>query len=356
MRYYIFLIVLCLQTSISNCQYFHESLDLHNNFRASLAEDQKVKIGFKTYSNVHFENSVPNTLDNFQFISRFQFIKSSNWFVKNAEFGAVITSFLSGAYDIPDHFRNPPIYIKVNNDGNSNVISPGLQYIRNWKLRDTIESRFQAGLALRYNYVGNTKIFSESFPFGYDFFFQLNKKFFSLQFEHSANTIYTSFAFRIDDVNAILESDRSKVSIPGEFENLTFLTISLGNPYYQIPSENDKLMHYIYFTMRRLFPSNKDLRPKLSFKYLDYLFGFNLKFKRFVMNPEYSTKRTDTEYHSLKGECYSFLLGYETRKISLKLGYAHVVYYELSTDRLSLENNDNLKLDKLIFAVNYSFQ
>lgn len=347
--------ILCILSIDAQSQYFHESLDLYYNLRSSLVKNQKVKIGFRTYSNVNFENTIPNILDNFQLLSRFRFIKKSHWFVKNTEFGAGITGFISSASQIPDQYMNPPLRIRVYDDnGHNNIVTPGLQYIRSWYFSDSLDSRLQAGLAVRYNIVGNPDLFSKSFPLGYDLSIQFNHKFFAVRFMHSAKTVYNSFTFRSDDVANIIETDRKRVSVPGEFENLTFLTIALGNAYYGVPTDKDKLLHYIYFSMRRLYPSNKEYRPELSFHNLDYIFGFRLRYKRFLMNPEYSTNRGDIEYYGYKGQSCSFLLGYEFGKVSVKLGYAHVIYYQLAVDVSSLKNEDNITLDKLFFAIAYS--
>ncbi len=171
---------------------------------------------------------------------------------------------------------------------------------------------------------------------------------------HAANTIYNSFTFRTADLNEFVKSNKKRISIPVEFENLTFLTFAVGNAYYKIPTENDKLLHYLYFSMRRLFPSNKEYRSNLSFKNLDYIFGINLRYKQWLFNPEYATHRSDTGPEALKGKSYSFLLGYAFRNVSVKLGYAHIVYFELATDVYSLKNNEHINLDKIIFAIDYS--
>lgn len=356
MKLWLLSVLFCCFILTSQSQYFHESLDLYYNLRSSLVKDQKVKTGFRTYSNVNFENTIPNILDNFQLLSRFRFVNSSHWFVKNTEFGVGLTGFISAASQIPDQYQNPTMRIRVyDNHSHSNILTPGLQYIRNWHFNDTIDSRLQLGLALRYNIVGNPEIFSKSYPLGYDFSIQLNHKFFSMQFMHSANTIYNSFTFRSADVADVIETNRKRVSIPGEFENLTFLTLAFGNAYYKLPTDNDKLLHYFYFSMRRLYPSNKEYRIKLVLKNLDYIFGCRFRYKKLLINPEYSTNRSDIGYHAYKGKSYSFLLGYEFGKISVKLGYAHVVYYELAVDVSSLKNNDNITLDKMILAIDCSF-
>lgn len=337
-------------------QYFHESLDLNYNLRSTLIEDQKAKIGFRTYSNINFENTIPNIFDNIQLLSRFKFANTSSRFVNNAEFGAEITSFISGSNQIAEQFKKPPMLIQLYNDNGHNfVITPGLQYIKNWIFNDTIDSRLQFGLGLRYNIVGNPEMFTKSYPFGYDLSLQFNIKYFSVQFMHAANTIYNSFTFRTADLNEFVNSNKKRISIPVEFENLTFLTFSLGNAYFKVPSENDKLLYYLYFSMRRLFPSNKEYRSNLSFKNLDYIFGISLRYKQWLFNPEYGTHRSDNGPEAMKGNSYSFLLGYAFRNVSVKLGYAHIVYYELATDVYSLKNNDHINLDKIIFAIDYSF-
>ena len=141
-----------------------------------------------------------------------------------------------------------------------------------------------------------------------------------------------------------------------EFENLTFLTIGLGDAYYKRPTEQDKLLHYLYFSLRRLCPSNKEFRSNLSFKKLDYIFGLKLRYKKFLINPEYSTSRGDIDYLALRANNYSILLDYEFKKISITMGYAHIVYYELAVNVTSLKNNDHIKLDKLIFSIDYSIK
>ena len=357
MRYWLLIFAGCLLFPGVRSQYFHESLDLYYNLRSSLVEDQRAKIGFRTYSNINFENTIPNIFDNFQLLSRLKFANTSHWFVKNTEFGAGVTGFYSGANQIAEEFQNSPILIRIyNGEGHNYIITPGLQYIRNWYFNDTIDCRFQFGLGLRYNIVGNPEMFSKSYPFGYDFSFQFTKKFFSVQFMHSANTIYDSFTFRRADVSDIIESNRKRVSIPVEFENLTFLTFTIGNAYYKVPTENDQLQHNLYFSLRRFFPSNIEYRPNLSFKNLDYIFGINLRYNKFLINPEYATHRSDMGYDVLKGKSYSILLGYIFKNVSVNLGYTHIIYYELAVNVSSLKNNDHLNLDKLILGIDYSFQ
>lgn len=356
MRPWFFIIVFCLLFSGVKSQNFHESLDLHYNLRPSLVEDQKAKIGFRTYSNVNFENTIPNILDNFQLLSRFKFPKTSSSFVKNAEFGGGITWFYSGSGQVPDQIKKPPLYIRLyNNQGNNYIITPGIQYIKSWIPNDSIDKRFQFGLSFRYNIIGDPESFSKTYPFGYDFSFQVTKKFFSFQFMHSANTIYNSLTFKTSDFPAFSESKKDRISFPTEFENLTFLTFSLGNPCYQMPSESDPLLHYLYFSMRRLYPSNKDYRAELSLKNLDYIFGINIRYKQLLINPEFTTRRDYFEYYTAKGKCYSLLFGYSFNRMSIKLGYSHVVYYVLATDLLSLQNDDYVHLDKIILALDYSF-
>ena len=345
-----YLILPCVRS-----QYFHESLDLHYNLRSSLIKDQKATIAFRTYSNINFENTIPNLLDNFQLISRFRFANSTNSLVKNAEFGALLTGNISGAAQIPDQYRNPPVYVKVyDNSGNSNIFTPGLQYIIKWLFNDTLNKQFQIGLSLRYNIVGNTELFSETYPLGYDISLMLNHKFLSVQFLNSAHTIYNSFTFRSSEVSDIVKTNRNRLSVPMEFENLTFLTIGLGDAYYKRPTEKDKLLHYLYFSLRRLCPSNKEVRPNLSFKNLDYIFGLKLQYKQFLINPKYATSRGDLDNLALRANAYSILLGYEFKKISIKMGYSHIVYYELAVNVTSLKNNDHINLDKLIVSIDYS--
>ncbi len=172
MRSWLLILIGCLLFLGAKSQYFHESLDLNYNLRSTLIEDQKAKIGFRTYSNINFENTIPNIFDNFQLLSRFRFANTSSWFVKNAEFGAGINSFISGTNQIAEQFKKPPMLIQLYNDGGHNfVITPGLQYIKNWIFNDTIDSRLQFGLGLRYNIVGNPEMFTKSYPFGYDLSF-----------------------------------------------------------------------------------------------------------------------------------------------------------------------------------------
>lgn len=356
MRFWLLIFSCYLILPCVRSQYFHESFDLHYNLRSSLIKDQKAKIGFKTYSNVHFENTIPNLMDNFQVISRFRFVNSTKGLVKNAEFGALLTANISGKAQIPEQYNKPPINIRIySSSGNSNIFTPGLQYIKKWLFNDTLNKQFQIGISLRYNIVGNPELFTETYPWGYDVSLMLNHKLLSVQFMYSAHTIYNSFTFRSSEVSDIVETNRNRVSVPMEFENLTFLTIGLGDAYYKRPTEKDRLLHYLYFSLRRLCPSNKEVRPDFSFKNLDYIFGFKLQFKQILINPEYSTKRSDIEYLTLRANNYSILLGYEFKKISIKLGYAHIVYYELATAVSSLKNNDHIKLDKLIFSIEYSF-
>lgn len=356
MKNYFLVFVLCLFLVDSKSQYFHESLDLYYNLRVSLEEDQKAKIGFRTYSNIKFENSIPNIFDNFQLLSRFRFENTSSRFVKNAEFGAGITSFISGANQISEKFSISPMLIRLDNDDGGNfIITPGLQYIKSWNSNDTNNSRLQFGFGLRYNIVGNQALLSESYPFGYDISLRYRIKFFSVQFMHAANTVYNSFTFRTDDLAEFFESDKKRISIPVEFENLTFLTFALGTAYNKVPTENDKLLYYLYFSLRRFYPSNNDYKFKLSFKNLDYIFGVNLRYKQWLFNPEYATLKSDVGNEAIKGKSYSLLMGYMFDQFSIKLGYTHIVYYELAVDLFSLKNNDYLTLDKIILALDYSF-
>ena len=83
MRYGL-VIFFVLSFSLIRGQYFHESLDLYSNLRSQLINEQKFKIGFKTYSILKYQNTVPNLLDNFHLASRFRFNRKQSWILRNS--------------------------------------------------------------------------------------------------------------------------------------------------------------------------------------------------------------------------------------------------------------------------------
>ncbi len=356
MRYGL-VIFFVLSFSVIRGQYFHESFDLYSNLRSQLINEQKLKIGFKTYSNLKYQNTVPNLLDNFHLISRFKFNQKESRMLRNTEFGIGFQAFFSGASQVPDVYNKSPILVKVyDKEGINNVFSPGLQIIRTLWLNDTTFGRFQVGLGLRYNYIGNERFFSKSYPFGYDLSLYFRNKLFSVQYLHSSHTIYNSYTYKIEEIESVVESDKAKVSLPGEFRNMSFLTLSVGDDYLKKPTKEDKTLYNIYFTFRRDDFSNKDLRSDFSFNNLDYIIGFQINHAGLKINPEFSfTPRYNIDGYSYKCHNYSMLVGYELKQFEIMLGYSHIIYYPQAVDMFSLKQAEDIHCDRLSLSFAYGF-
>ena len=356
MRYGL-VIFFVLSFSLIRGQYFHESLDLYSNLRSQLINEQKFKIGFKTYSILKYQNTVPNLLDNFHLASRFRFNRKQSWILRNTEFGVGFQAFFSGASQVPDVYNKPPVLVKVyEKEGNNNVFSPGVQVIRTLWFSDTTLWRLQVGLGLRYNYIGNERFFSKSYPFGYDLSLYLKYKVFSLQYQHSAHTIYSSYRYKIEDIGDAIESDKERVSIPDEFRNLSILTLAFGDDYLKKPTKEDKTLYNIYFTFRRDDFSNKDLRSDFSFKNLDYIIGFRINHAGLKINPEFSfTPRYNIDGYSYKCHNYSMLVGYELKQFEIMFGYSHVIYYPQAVDLHSLKEAEDIHCDRVVVSIGYYF-
>jgi len=346
-----------LSLTLLKGQYFHESLDLYSNLRSHLVYDQKCKIGFKTYSNLKFQNTVPNLLDNFYLNSRFKFKKKDHWMLRNTEFGVGIQAFISGANQFPELYEKPPMLIKIYDTGGKNlVISPGVQIIRNLWINDSTSGRLQVGLGLRYNYIGNDQFFSKSYPFGFDLTLYFRNKLFSVQYLYSAFSIYNSFTFKIEDIDETVESDKDRVSIPDEFRNLSFLTFGFGDDYNKKPTKDEKTLYNFYFTFRRDDYSNKELRNSFSTKYMDYIFGFWINHLGLKINPEFSiTPQYKFDGYSYKCHNISLLMGYVFKHFEISAGYSHLIFYPLAVDVYSLQDAEDIHCDRLSLSLAYGF-
>lgn len=336
-------------------QYFHESLDFYYNLRSELKSEQKLKIGFKTYSNLNFLNTVPNLFDNFELRSRFRFDRQELWILRNTEFGVSFQAFFSGGNKAPEVYNKPPMLIKVyDKTRKNNVLSPGLQIIKTLWHKDTTSGSFQIGLGLRYNYVGNKEFFSKSYPLGFDLSMYFRNKLFSIQYMYSLFTIYNSFAFNIEDLDIYIESEKSRVSLPSEFKNLSLLTISFGDDYNKRATEDEKTLYSIYFSMRRLYFSNKDIRDNFSTKYMDYIIGCWFNHTGIRINPEFTlTNNFVIDNYYYKCHNYSLLLGYDFKRFDLKVGYSHMIYYPRIVDFYTLSQAENIHYDRLILSLAY---
>jgi len=336
-------------------QYFHESLDLYYNLRSELKSEENLRIGFKTYSNLNFLNAVPNLFDNFDLRSRYRSDRQDLWILRNTEFGISFQAFFSGVEQVPEDYSKPPMSIKVyDNEGNNTVLSPGLQLNRTLWHNDTTFGHFQIGLGLRYNYIGNEKFFTKTYPLGYDFSLYFRNRLFSIQYMYSMFTIYNSFSFNIEDVDFIIESEKSRVSLPGEFKNLSLTTLSFGDDYNRRATKDDKTLYSIYFSLRSLYFSNKDLRNSNSAKYLDYIVGSWINHMGFRINPEFSfTNNYLIENYSYRCYNYSLLLGYDFKHIELKIGYSHMIYYPRVVDYYTLSQAENIHYDRLVLSLVY---
>ena len=353
MKYWLTPFLLLIFFSFAKSQYFHETLDSYYNLRSVLSEDQKAKFGFKTYSVLHFENTIPNILDNFQVISRFKLTNKKYWLLNNSELGAGINGFITNGYDIPELYYNTSILVKLYSDKGKNfIITPVIQYIKIFQFNETGNSKMQLGLAGRYNIMGDDFYYNKTFPVGYDLSVLFNYEILTLQLMHSANSIYTSYTFNTSELEGFAESDKNRLSIPGDFQNLSFFTIAFGDYYLCEPADKKDLMYNIYLSIRKIVPSEKDLRSEDTKKQFDFITGFRVLFKKFTINPEYMVNKTKS---SLKLGNYSIMTGYDFGRLQLKAGFSHGIYIFRSVDLYSLQE-ENIHHDKLIIAFSYTLK
>jgi hypothetical protein len=336
-------------------QYFHESCDLQYNLRSSISERQKMKFGFSTYSYLKYQNTIPNILDNFQVISRIKFAKSKYQFFKNAELGVKFQAMLSGKYYSANTYSSPPIHVKLyDQEGSTIALMPALQYIKNWYFMENDCSGIQLGLAFRYNYVGSEFYHDEVSPLGYDASFIYQFRALSLQVMHSINSLYSGYRYKSEDLVKIIETESEKITLPDEFTNLSFITLSFGDSYLKRSNDQEKLIYNIYISARRNDFSNKEIRTEFSFKTLDYISGFRISYKGFMINPEFTYRHTlmiDEIYY--KGNYYSVMAGYEFRHFAIRTGFTHSIFYPFSVSLASLQSGENIYQEKLIFCLEY---
>lgn len=349
------LILIGVVTSASG-QYFHESLDVHYNLRSSLTDQQKIKFGFKTYSYLNYQNTIPNILDNFQVIFRFKLVKTEKRFFKNAEMGISFQAWLLGKYYTANTYNVPPIHIKIyDKNGNTMALIPAIQYIKNWNFIKHAFSGIQLGFTLRYNYVGSEFFHGDVFPLGYDASLIYRVKVLTLQIMQSINSLYSGYRYKSEDVEGLVETESEKITLPDEFMNLTFVTLSLGDSYLKRSTDQEKLVYNIYFTMRGTNFANKELRTEFSFKTLDYIAGFRINYKGFTINPEFIYRHTiQVDEANCRGNYYSVMTGYDFRHFALKLGFTHSIFYPFAVDVTSLQSGENIYQEKLILCLEYN--
>ena len=234
------------------------------------------------------------------------------------------------------------------------ALMPAIQYIKNWNFIKHAGSGIQLGFALRYNYVGSEFYHDDVFPLGYDASFIYRIKVLTLQIMQSYNSLYSGYRYKSEDVTGIVEAESEKITLPDEFMNLTFLTLSLGDSYLKRSTNQEKLMYNIYFTLRRNNFANKELRTEFSFKTLDYITGFRINYKGFTVNPEITYRYTiQIDEANYRGNYYSVMTGYDFRHFALKLGFTHSIFYPFAVDLTSLQSGENIYQEKLILCLEY---
>ncbi len=338
-------------------QYFHESFDLQYNLRSSLPDTVRFKMSLSSYSFLKFLDTKPNIFDNFRMNTRFKVVKSQNSLLKKAEFGIGLQGFLTSNYKTPFVSSCPPIRISVyDSDQKNYVFTPAVQYIQLIRLNEKGNSNLQLALGLTYNIIGNDNLFSQTFGFGYDFSALLHIKVLSLQLAHFSNAIYTSYSISSSDVKDFIETDRAQISVPDDFQNLSFVTVSFGDYYLKSPAAFNEVLYTIYLSARNMVYSDKAYRSKISLKRLDYMAGFRIHYKGFSINPEFLLNNchdlVDYPYSCLG---YSIMAGYDFKKISIKAGDIYQIFYPLAVDLQSLKSAENIICNKLIVAVEYQF-
>lgn len=356
MKIWLLPVVSLLSFFSAQCQYFHESADLYYNLRDAVPNDKKVVIGLSTYSTINFLNTIPNVLDNFRFVSRMKFDSTGKGNIKNLEVGVSMNGFISGKTKIPYYYRNPPLTIWVYNpDENNSVFSPGLQMVKSFPL-NLKNDRFQLGLAGYYNFIGLDDYFTKNYNFSYDLSVLINYKVLTVQGMYSAHKLYSSYTFKTSELRGLVESEKNRISLAEEFENLAIITLTLGDFYLDRPKENKDVLYNIYLSLRNNVPSNKDLRPEFKMKYIDYLAGFNIRYGKFLFNPEFMINKrqyiADRSYSCLG---MSMMLGWEANKLSIYAGYNHFVFYRHSTYYIALSEGEDIKMDKLMISLAYLF-
>jgi hypothetical protein len=346
-----------LSALFSSGQYFHETLDLFYNLRSSLEEDQKMKFGFRTYSFIKYEETVPNLLDNFQVTGRFRFPRQDNTVLKNTEWGAGLTALVTGLSKSPEVYKHPPIRVSVYSDqNNANIFSPGILVVQTWWLHDSAFSRFQVGLGFRYNYIGRNDLFSKTFPLGYDLSFYFRIKIVALQFYRSANMVYSGFAYKSEDIDDLTNASDTRFTIPDEFRNLSFFMLCFGDDYLKKPNKEDKTLYNIYLSLRRFDYSDPDLRSEFSFATLDYNTGFRITHRNLLMNPEITfTGQYEQESSTYTRYIFSLLAGYRLKRLEFRAGYSHSVCHLHAVDLYSLQESENIRCNKLLVTIVYGF-
>jgi len=170
--------------------------------------------------------------------------------------------------------------------------------------------------------------FSKTYSFGYDLSAVLHFKRLTFQFYHAAHKLNSSYTFGTGDVEDIAATDKKRISIPEEFKNMTYFTLSLGDNYMKRPSSAKEILYRLYITLRHDVPANKDLRPEFKIKYIDVITGFNLYYRNFLFNPEVLVHESNSigmaNYNCLGA---SLLAGYIIKSFSMKLGYSHYTCY-----------------------------
>ncbi|HRX97454.1 MAG TPA: hypothetical protein P5514_10950 [Bacteroidales bacterium] len=337
-------------------QYFHESADLYYNLRKAVPDHKKAVMGISTYSTINFMNTIPNVLDNFRFASRINIDSTKKGKYKNLELGFMMNGFISGKTIIPYYQQKPPINVRVeNSDRNNNIFCPGLQMVKSYPLKSQ-NGRVQIGLAGYYYFIGLEDYFLKNYRFAYDLSVLVNHKILTVQGMHSAHKINSSYSFKTSDLQGLIESDKDRVSLAEEFDNITFITFTIGDYYLKRPDPKNKLVYNIYITFRRDVPSNKELRPVFELRYIDILTGLNFRFGKFHINPEVMmTNRTYDDYHAYSCLGLSMMLGYQIENFMINAGYNHFDYYQQSTDGWALTDAQDFSLDKVLLSVGYLF-
>jgi hypothetical protein len=352
------MIFLCLTLSLTHAsgQYFHETFELQYNLRPTLKDQQKMKSEVMTWSFLKFKNTVPNFLDNFRVDSRFGFPKTQSDFFGNAEFGLSLQAVIPGKYNKLTTCGRPPMNIRLYDGyGSSNAFIPGIQYLKTWKPANQSDWDIRFGIGGRYNLVGNNYYHDSIFPLGFDASFIWRIKVFTIQVMQSYNSFYSAYRYQSEELTDEIDTEANKITIPDENYDMSLVTLSFGDPYWKYADDKERLVYNLYFTAQNMYPTKENAFKEFSLKNLDYILGFRINFHGFTINPEYTYRYSiQIDNISYEGQYFSLMAGYIINAFEVKMGFCTGIYYPLAVDLNSLQNINNLYLEKRIISIGYN--
>lgn len=326
-------------------QYQCESLKLFNNLLPSLNEHEKIKIGFTTYSNSYEKLSNPKSLNDYNFVTRFGFKKHKSFF-SHFEFGINVRGFLSFRPSLQStQYNNGNVTVNVEPASSFGgcVISPGYQVLSIFNIVPD-KSTLVMAYAHRYNFFSDQIELHENFKHGNDFSFLLKIK------KTAFHTLYRTH------VNSYCESFRDTIhnrnySLPGEFHNMTLLTLSIGDSLYR----NAYIKQYVsgYFTKE--YDYLNGIKTD-SIHINNIIIGLSLICNNLFLNPEFCSNLPQ-HYDQTKSmipqklQSFSIMGGYHLKKFFPMIGftYTHSFFPTIS-------NNPALPEDQYYYMMNFAIE